>query len=273
MIDLLSSLFGRVSIFSSALSTILIAAPAHAASCGKAGANSEAGNLQRQINANRNLLNKYNCSTEARFVCREIQGRITAATASLARATGSDKCATGGGERQQRRGDGKEGARIRAKQATPIATMCVRLSDGYYFPTPNSGSSSAKDLQGIVAQCKFICQDPLMDVYEVTGDERDDMRSLATGETYADLRSAGLYRLSAKAKRCDMNRFYKMALQARTTGSAKSAATADIEEQRVTTGSEMPVKEIAKRPSNAQRKIRVISGSQFAPTYYSENRF
>lgn len=86
--------------------------------------------------------------------------------------------------------------------------MCVRLSDGYYFPSPNSGYGSARDEPLIAAQCRFICNTAGMDVFQVTSGigTSDDMMSLKTGVKYSDLPNAGAYRTAASTRRCDMAR-------------------------------------------------------------------
>ncbi len=95
-----------------------------------------------------------------------------------------------------------------------METMCVRLSDGYFFPSPNSGYNSDNDTDKIAVQCRFICDNAEMDVYRVSGADRnaDDMVSLTTGKRYAELPGAGAYRVAIPAKTCDMARYYKTAL-------------------------------------------------------------
>ncbi len=185
----------------------------------RASGNPEMSRLQRQIAANRAFQVKYNCAAGANFVCREIAGRIAETNARLESLSGVSQqvCA---------RPAVAERAPVRRIQPTArgtaagyglkakIETRCVRLSDGYSFPTPNSGYNSASDLEAISAQCKFICDDPAMDVYRITSADRntDEMISVTTGARYAELPHAGAYRTASPLKTCDMNRFYKSVL-------------------------------------------------------------
>ena len=68
-------------------------------------------------------------------------------------------------------------------------------------------------MEAIAAQCKFICDDPAMDVYRMTSaGNADEMVSVTTGARYAELPHAGAYRTASPLKTCDMNRFYKTVL-------------------------------------------------------------
>jgi hypothetical protein len=191
----------------------------------------EISRLQRQIAANRALQVKYSCAAGATFACREIAGRIAQVNARLASLPGASQrvCAK---PAVAQRAPARRTQPAVARSATAgyalrrisakIETRCVRLSDGYSFPTPNSGYNTASDMDTIAAQCKFICDDPAMDVYRITSAERntDEMISVTTGARYAELPNAGVYRTASPLKTCDMNRFYKTVL-------AKTPAAAD----------------------------------------------
>lgn len=182
----------------------------------------EISRLQRQIAANRAFQVKYSCAASGSFACREIAGRIAQADARIASLSGASQqvCAPQAvaGRAPVRRPvavarsatSGYALPRISAK----IETRCVRLSDGYSFPTPNSGYNTAGDMEAIAAQCKFICDDPAMDVYRMTSADRntDEMISVTTGARYAELAHAGAYRTASPLKTCDINRFYKTVL-------------------------------------------------------------
>lgn len=192
------------------------AVPAYAAGCSSPNAG-EIASLQRQIAANRVFEAKHGCTAGGGFACREIARRISVATMKLASLqVAAPSCAAPAVAVRKAE---PRAARVAAQPALfptlpeHMETRCVRLSDGYYFPTPNSGFSTAGDVAALAAQCRFICEDPAMDVYRVGADrDADTMISLTTGTTYADLPHAGAYRTAAVSKTCDMNRFYKAAL-------------------------------------------------------------
>jgi len=189
----------------------------------RASASPEIARLQRQIAANRTFEVKYSCAAASTFACREIAERIAQASARLASlsAASNQSCRkpTVAARTPVRRTDPAAARSATAGYALPrisakMETRCVRLSDGYSFPTPNSGYNTAEDVEAIAAQCKFICDDPAMDVYRMTGADRntDEMVSVTTGTRYAELPNAGAYRTAAPLKTCDMNRFYKTVL-------------------------------------------------------------
>jgi hypothetical protein len=196
-------------------------AEAHAALCGSANPHAkEIARLQRQIAANRSFEQKHGCTAGGTFACREIAGRISAASGKLASLQGSAPTCQPDKTVAARKTDRSNGRLAAQQPKTParIETRCVRLSDGYYFPTPNSGFSTEGDVPALAAQCRFICDDPAMDVYRIgAGRDADEMISLTTGTAYADLPNAGAYRTAAASKTCDMARFYKAALAGKQT--------------------------------------------------------
>lgn len=83
---------------------------------------------------------------------------------------------------------------------------CVRLSDGYYFPTPNSQYNQKGGTDAALSQCKMICKTDAMAVYTIDqNEEAADMVSVLTGEVYADLATAYDYHGEGKFERCDWN--------------------------------------------------------------------
>ena len=194
-------------------------AVAVARDCAVSRGNPEIARLQRQIAANRTFEIKYGCSTASSFACREIAGRIAQASTRLASLTLAPGCRPAAADRAPSRRTVAATRGLATGDAAPrvsarMETRCVRLSDGYSFPTPNSGYNTADDVEAISAQCKFICDDPGMDVYRMTSEDRntDEMISVTTGARYAQLPKAGAYRRTASLKTCDINRFYKTVL-------------------------------------------------------------
>ncbi len=201
------------------------------------GQGAEAARLRRQIAANEAFSAKYGCASgKSSLACREIFGRISQAGRRLAQISATpatrarcnrpiDRQNVFEAFSPQRRGQQPAQSRMVQDQTYPMhrnapvqvarmETMCVRLSDGYFFPSPNSGYGHPRDTDKIAVQCKFICDAADMDVYRMTGTDRnaDDMVSLTTGKRYAELPSAGAYRVAVPVRTCDMARYYKTAL-------------------------------------------------------------
>lgn len=70
-----------------------------------------------------------------------------------------------------------------------VFTMCVSLSDGYFFPTPNSGYNSLDEAATIMLQCRIICKSDNVDVFVVRDimHVRDSMVSLTSNDRYANI--------------------------------------------------------------------------------------
>ncbi|PLP60225.1 hypothetical protein CYK37_07910 [Mesorhizobium loti] len=105
-----------------------------------------------------------------------------------------------------------------ARDATPgpmsigSASMlyCVRPSDGYFFPAPKSQFARGTDLKDTADQCRFICDDPGMEVFALTDPslETDEMISVAERKPYKELPTAFRYRDAEAFKSCDLRRYY-----------------------------------------------------------------
>lgn len=192
--------------------------PAHAGSCQSAKAQS----LKRQLAATSTLLKKFNCTGSERGIfsgCAEYNRRALLLTRQLAEQDTLSGCAAT--ERREpakrrvsvpRKSAERAAVRPAAKQqdlAVHDVTVCVRLSDGYYFPSPNSGyKSSPSDHESILAQCRLICGTDGMDVFKAGGPElAETMVSITTGRPYAELRTAGAYRNTAQFERCEQARY------------------------------------------------------------------
>ena len=81
-----------------------------------------------------------------------------------------------------------------------FATMCVRTCDGYYFPM--SPASSSADFDRDLKNCESACPGTEMQLYyqQAVGEESETMVSPATGEPYASLPTAYLYRDAAMSR-------------------------------------------------------------------------
>ncbi|TPM37727.1 DUF2865 domain-containing protein [Mesorhizobium sp. B2-3-4] len=98
--------------------------------------------------------------------------------------------------------------------------FCVRLSDGYFFPAPKSQFAGGGDVKEMADQCRYICDDPAVDVYTLSdiSQETDSMIGLETRKPYTELPTAFRYRDDANFKACDVKRYYQRVaeLRART---------------------------------------------------------
>jgi hypothetical protein len=98
--------------------------------------------------------------------------------------------------------------------------FCVRLSDGYFFPAPNSQFARARDLKDTVDQCRYICDDAGVDLYTLNDPslETDQMVAVDTRKPYTELATAFRYRDAVEFKACDLKRYSERVaeLRART---------------------------------------------------------
>ncbi|WP_244661888.1 DUF2865 domain-containing protein [Mesorhizobium huakuii] len=98
--------------------------------------------------------------------------------------------------------------------------FCVRLSDGYFFPAPKSQFAGNDDVKDMADQCRYICDDPAVDLYTLSDAslETEKMVALDTRKPYTELPSAFRYRDDASFKACDVKRYYQRVaeLRART---------------------------------------------------------
>lgn len=98
--------------------------------------------------------------------------------------------------------------------------FCVRLSDGYFFPAPNSQFTRGSDLKDTVDQCRYICDDPGVDLYTLSDPnlETGQMVAVETRKPYTELPTAFRYRDDTSFKACDIKRYYQRVaeLRART---------------------------------------------------------
>ncbi|MGX7875311.1 DUF2865 domain-containing protein [Mesorhizobium sp. ORM6] len=95
--------------------------------------------------------------------------------------------------------------------------FCVRLSDGYFFPAPKSQFAGSDDLKDTADQCRYICDDPAVDLYTLSDAslETEKMIALDTRKPYAELPTAFRYRDDANFKACDVKRYYQRVVELR----------------------------------------------------------
>lgn len=131
-------------------------------------------------------------------------------------------CTTNSG-RQQRRDEGQAWARGNAM------LFCVRLTDGYLFPAPNSQFVGAEDYELTLSRCQYICDEQQMDVY-LLGDstlETEEMLSIKSRQAYKELSSAFAYREAANFRACDWQRYNRRVNEARARTITPKTVDAD----------------------------------------------
>ena len=164
-------------------------------------------------------------------------------------------------------------------QVAGSIVFCVRLSDGYRFPAPNSQFDTGKDPRTTLDICRYICEEEAMDVYVLPNSaslETDDLVTVESGKKYSDLKTANAYQSAASFKACSFQRYYDRVNEARArtvtpynmanavipVPASKPASTSDAE----STGQVSLIAD-AKEPKAipARKKVRLV-GTTFFPT-------
>jgi len=203
---------------------------------GQSSSNPEVVQLNRQLSAIRAMQRQRGCkggesgffsscgglATQAAQVQRKIASASTPGffggsgrTSAIRARMDALGCGTGEARRKQQvvRWDGS--ARLPGGNAM---LFCVRQSDGYYFPTPNSQFiGKGDDYKTTLDRCQYICDDKGMDIYTLydLGQETEEMRSVSNGKAYKDLPAAFAYREDTDFKSCDLQRYYRRVDEAR----------------------------------------------------------
>lgn len=214
---------------------------AQAQSCGSArspsdGSGSErVAQLQRQLAAVRAIERKRQCMSEKSQggffnACRDLANQRRRVEAALGAARGgsfarsSENCRTSARQQARQRQPTEataKGAQAPQQQKSTLKKYgnvvrpgkamlyCVRLSDGYLFPAPNSQFVSSDAAEAVLRQCQYICEDQAMDVYVLEGSdlETDQMISIRSKTSYKDLPRAFMYRSQENFQKCDWNRY------------------------------------------------------------------
>jgi hypothetical protein len=142
----------------------------------------------------------------------------------------------------------------------------VRLSDGYFFPAPNSQFAGYGDYDGTLDRCRFICQDMEMEVYvrDDVAQESEALRPLRGGTPYRDLPVAFGYAGQPAFRSCNFARYLQRSIQLEVR--SKNGGDAPVP---------LPMHRPEPSPSNVQlsaasgeagpgRKVRVV-GEPFLP--------
>ncbi|MDH7804115.1 MULTISPECIES: DUF2865 domain-containing protein [unclassified Rhizobium] len=208
-------------------------APALAQSCStirsQMGASASASNAetmqkQRQIAAIRALERQRSCTPEKAAsgglfnACRGLARQRADAESELAAARRSERSASlqarfqalGCDSTKQQRtseADRRSGSDVYARNAL---YYCVRPSDGYHFPAPNSQFGGPNYAKSAIDQCRFICENPAMTVYVLENPqlETSEMLSVETRTPYKDLATAFRYQTDPGQNSCNWSRYF-----------------------------------------------------------------
>nr|WP_181377308.1 DUF2865 domain-containing protein [Ochrobactrum sp. LM19]AJW29970.1 hypothetical protein pLM19O2_p25 [Ochrobactrum sp. LM19] len=205
-----------------------VAAFAQACSGTSANQNAASTILSRQLSALRGMERSRGCHSEDTLggffnACRDLSNRIGEIQQQL-RISGSQNCRSNrefsGGRlrpknqktvtisspRQDTGNPTVTTFQPKAKRGTRNAlTFCVRLSDGYYFPTPNSQFKQKGGNAVALAQCRAICETENMALYVLNdqNDETSAMIAAENGRPYSDLPAAYNYHGEGNFRRCN----------------------------------------------------------------------
>ncbi|WP_246683108.1 DUF2865 domain-containing protein [Mesorhizobium sp. B2-1-3A] len=199
------------------------------------GVSPELAQLRRQLAAIQGLERQRRCtaqSTTGGFfnACADLARNRTEVQRQMAAASSSSRDISGlqarfaalgcTGAREQRSAPKTQSAAGGATYVGNAMLFCVRLSDGYFFPAPKSQFAGSGDLKETADQCRYICDDPAVDLYTLSDAslETEKMVALDTRKSYTELPSAFRYRDDANFKACDVKRYYQRVaeLRART---------------------------------------------------------
>ncbi len=95
--------------------------------------------------------------------------------------------------------------------------FCVRVTDGYFFPAPNSQFVGMDHVENTLDRCRFICGTEDVEVYTLDDIalESEEMASVKDGRSYKDLPDAFAYRDAPHFKGCDFGRYHRQVNEAR----------------------------------------------------------
>ncbi|MGV1964189.1 DUF2865 domain-containing protein [Agrobacterium sp. 22-222-1] len=162
-----------------------------------------------------------------------------------------------------------------AQYARYARYYCVRPSDGYFFPAPNSQFGGNGYAKIAVVQCRFICEDESIQLYVLADPELESvkMTSVKTGAPYEELATAFRYQ-NERFKTCDWSRYFnridKLRAQAEGPEKVKNAlvptSALNVEDLNSMLGSAMNADADT---AHVKRKIRIV-GPAFLPEESSD---
>jgi hypothetical protein len=171
--------------------------------------------LQRQLAAIQKIERQRRCShrsTSGFFnACRDLAWRRLEVQKAIISGESSSGRACGSKERPRTAKRQKRPDRPQIAHAAPAALFCVRLSDGYFFPAPKSQFAEVDKLAEAADQCRFICQDRQVELFQLASLEYEtaDMTSVETGQKYTKLVTAFKYRETDEFEGCNHKRYFQ----------------------------------------------------------------
>lgn len=154
--------------------------------------------------------------------------------------------------------------------------FCVRPSDGYFFPAPNSQFANHRDEENTLDQCRYICDDATVGLYVLNDAnlETENMISVEGEKPYKDLPTAFRYRDGPNFKACNLQRYYQRVdeLRARTVTPSNMAnaiiplpTPSPIDNDTVASTSTDATEGLIIEPQADSRPIRMVGPSFFPP--------
>lgn len=186
-----------------------------------AAASAQTAQLQRQLAAVRAIERKRQCGDEQSLggffnACRDLAGQRKKVEAELAAlggkvfSRGSDSCSASARQQRKSISSAQASSKFAGTFRTGRAVLyCVRLTDGYLFPAPNSQFVASDAADAILRQCQYICENPAMDVYvlEDANLGTEQMISIRNQNSYQDFPRAFRYRSQENFLKCDWSRY------------------------------------------------------------------
>lgn len=154
--------------------------------------------------------------------------------------------------------------------------FCVRPSDGYFFPAPNSQFANHREEENALDQCRYICDDATVGLYVLndTNLETENMISVEGAKPYKDLPGAFRYRDEPNFKACNLQRYYQRVdeLRARTVTPSNMAnaiiplpTPSPVDSDTVASTSTDATEGLTTEPQADSRPIRMVGPSFFPP--------
>lgn len=242
-----------------------------AASCGSGGGTAVDPAVKRQLAALQAMYGKRGCTAQNSAgglfnPCRDLARQISGVSQQIARAAPSSRDCASTAQAALRvkkpaasRDSGQKQTGAPAISGKAL-TYCVRLSDGYYFPAPNSQFQTKGGTATALAQCRLICETDAMELF-VLGDpnrETADMVSVNSSRSYSDLPTAYAYQGGAQFSKCNWAGYIQKEMAYRSTRFQRRALSSasipvpnskpDEEQAAVSVAAQAPFQAMDSRP-------------------------
>lgn len=290
------------------LTLLLGSAPALADSCSAirsqmrasaSASNSQSAQLRRQVAAIRAVERQRGCTAEKAAsggffnACRGLAqqraqverqaaqaggGPSTAALQARYRSLGCDAqqrrqpSRTQQASQQERLVKAPKSKRSGAKYAGDTLYYCVRPSDGYLFPAPQSQFAKGDYAKDALDQCRFICEDETMALYLLEDPEleTEEMISVETKRPYGQLPTAFRYQKDEAFEACNWPRYFARVneLRARTVtprNMANAVIPLPTSRPRLEAVSTAPAEVEDTPAASGERRVRVIGPTYLPP--------